>query len=256
MIPKKIHYCWFGNKSLPEEARKYIESWKYYCPDYEIVEWNETNFDMNCCTYVYEAYKAKKWAFVSDYARFYILYKYGGIYFDTDVEMIRPIEDILDNGAFMGIEAGKDVLVAPGLGIGVEAGNMIYKEIVDYYHSQSFYTEDGSINKMTVVTRVSEILREHGYQGTGNKEKVENITIYPSDYFCPVNYHNGKIAITENTRTIHHYAETWHNPAEKKIDAIRRKLYDTSFHDSYLEKLAIFPFRVWNKVINIKEKRN
>ena len=139
MVPKIIHYCWFGGKSLPDEAKEYIESWKKYCPDTEIVEWNESNFDINCCQYVKEAFDAKKWAFVSDYARFYVLYKYGGMYFDTDVEMIKPIDDIVSNGAFMGIEAGRKVFVAPGLGIGAEAGNEIFREILDYYENQTFY---------------------------------------------------------------------------------------------------------------------
>lgn len=255
MIPKKIHYCWFGGKPLPDEAKQYIESWKKYCTDYEIIEWNESNFDINCCCYVREAFEAKKWAFVSDYARFYVLYKYGGVYFDTDVEMIRSINDIVEKGAFMGIEAGKDILVNPGLGIGAESGNAIYREILDYYDSQSFYLNDGSVNKMTVVTRVSEILKKNGYKASGRIEKVRNITIYPEDYFCPMNYHNGKVNITENTRTIHHYAETWHNPAERKIDSIRRHLYDTRLNGGYIEKIMILPFRIWNRIINMREKR-
>jgi len=255
MIPKIIHYCWFGGNPLPEDAKVYIESWKKYCPDFEVREWNEANFDMNCCVYVKEACAAKKWAFVSDYARFWILYNYGGIYFDTDVEMIRPIDDILQCGAFMGIEAGPDILVAPGLGMGAEAGNRLYWEILNYYNNQTFYMPDGTINKTSVVCRVSEILKNNGYKSSEKKEFIGGVTIYPVDYFCPINYYNGKINITENTRTIHHYAESWHNPAEKMIDAIRRKLYDTSFRGGRIEELLIFPFRVWNKIINIRETR-
>ena len=104
MIPKIIHYCWFGGNPLPELAIKCIESWKKYLPDYEIKEWNESNFDINCCAYVREAYEAKKWAFVSDYARFWILYQHGGLYFDTDVELIKSIDDLIVKGAFMGCE--------------------------------------------------------------------------------------------------------------------------------------------------------
>ena len=255
MFTKTIHYCWFGNNPLPDNAIKYIESWRRYCPDYEIKEWNENNFNMKCCSYVEDAYNAKKWAFVSDYARFWILYNYGGIYFDTDVEMIDSIDDILNCGPFMGIESGHEALVAPGLGIGAEKGNKIIKEIIDYYDSQSFYDKNGAINKTTVVTRVSEILKKNGYKATGELERVGNFTIYPADYFCPINYHNGKTTITSNTRTIHHYAETWHNPAEKIIDSIRRNLYDTILRESFIEKLLIFPFRVWNKIINIRESR-
>lgn len=123
MIPKKIHYCWFGGQPLPASAKTCIDSWKKYFPDYEIIEWNESNFDLNCCDYVVEAYSAKKYAFVSDYARFEILYKEGGIYFDTDVEVIQPFDDILLHGGFMGIEkidADSGICVAPGLGLAVE----------------------------------------------------------------------------------------------------------------------------------------
>ncbi len=255
MIPKVIHYCWFGKDTLPDEAQKCIQSWRKYCPDYEIKRWNEANFDINCCKYVREAYEAKKWAFVSDYARFWILYNYGGIYFDTDVEIIRPIDDIISHGAFMGIEAGPDVVVAPGLGIGVEEKNSICGEILEYYNRQSFRLADGTINKTTVVVRISEIMKNNGYRASGEKEMVGGITIYPAEYFCPMNYYNGKTVITDNTRTIHHYAETWHNPAERLIETIRRKLYDTRYCDSVLQKIMIFPFRVWNKLIYIYEKK-
>ena len=126
MIPKIIHYCWFGRNPLPELARKCIASWRKYLPDYEIKEWNEDNFDVNIIPYTAEAYAQKKYAFVSDYARFWILYRYGGIYFDTDVEVIRPLDDIIARGCFMGFETdpapkqnGVDACVNPGLGLGV-----------------------------------------------------------------------------------------------------------------------------------------
>lgn len=254
MIPHVIHYCWFGGNPLPDDAKKYIESWKKFCPDYEIKEWNETNFDVNCCSYVKDAYRAGKWAFVSDYARFSILYQYGGVYLDTDVEMIKSIDDIVANGAFMGIEAGPEVLVNSGLGMGAESHNDIFKTILDCYNTQSFYLEDGSINKTTVVTRVSEILYKRGYTASGKLEKVSDITIYPEDFFCPLNYFDGKMSITTNTRTIHHYSESWHNFAEKKIDGIRRKLYSTKYHGGIVEQIAIFPLRVLNKVIHIWER--
>ena len=138
-IPKVIHYCWFGGNPLPEMALKCIESWKKFLPDYEIKEWNEKNFDLNICEYVKEAYQAKKWAFVSDYARFWILYHEGGVYFDTDVEVIKPFEDIIENGAFMGCEVTErkkklntDIAVNPGLGLGAPAGLSLYKEILEF----------------------------------------------------------------------------------------------------------------------------
>ena len=158
MIPKVIHYCWFGGKELPEYAQKCINSWKKYCPDYEIRQWNENNFDINVSQYVKEAYSCKKWAFVSDYARFWILYHYGGVYFDTDVELIKPINEIIDNGPFMGYEAycnihflnpRKEHLINPGLGIASEKKSLLYKEILDYFFSGTEIKEVTEILKTT-----------------------------------------------------------------------------------------------------------
>ena len=118
MIPKKIHYCWFGGNPLPELAIKCLESWKKYCPDYEIIEWNETNFNLDSCEYVREAYQAKKWAFVSDYARLKVVYDNGGIYLDTDVELIKSLDRLLKNKSFFGTETTG--VVATGLGFGAE----------------------------------------------------------------------------------------------------------------------------------------
>ena len=139
MIPKVIHYCWFGGNPLPESAQKCIASWRKFLPDYEIKEWNESNFDVNAIPYTAQAYAAKKYAFVSDYARFSILYDNGGLYFDTDVEVIRPMDDIIENGPFMGFEidaSGIDFkkAVAPGLGLGANPGLGLYKEILEHYY--------------------------------------------------------------------------------------------------------------------------
>lgn len=126
MIPKKIHYCWFGENPLSELVNRCIDSWKKFCPEYEIIQWNESNFDVNSCDYVKEAYEAKKWAFVSDYAGFKILYEHGELYFDTDVELIKPFDDLTYEGSFMGIEE-TSIAVNPGLGIGAEPKMMVYK---------------------------------------------------------------------------------------------------------------------------------
>ena len=136
MIPKIIHYCWFGRNPRPASAKKCIASWRKYLPDYEIKEWNEDNFDVNIIPYTQQAYEMKKYAFVSDYARFWILYHYGGLYFDTDVEVIKSFDDIVDKGAFMGLEIDgtkKDtkIAIAPGLGLGAETGMSIYYQILE-----------------------------------------------------------------------------------------------------------------------------
>ncbi len=223
MIPKIIHYCWFGD-ALPDEALKCIDSWKKYCPDYEIVKWDESNFDVNCCKYVKEAYENKKWAFVSDYARFKILYDNGGVYFDTDVKLIKPIDDILDRGPFMGLE--NDLLgtngpkrnsIAPGLGMGAVKGMMFYKEILNDYKEDSFIKEDGSINTRTVVERITEKMLNNSniYLDGSSVTLINGVYIYPVDYFCPLSYELGMLKISDNTRSIHLFDGSWVADDEK-----------------------------------------
>lgn len=251
MIPKVIHYCWFGGNPLPESAIKCIESWKKYCPNYEIIEWNESNFDLNCCDYVKEAYQAQKWAFVSDYARFWILFNHGGLYFDTDVELIRPIEDLVEKGSFMGEEAPapgvKKIESNPGLGLAVAPGLGLYKEILDYYHTQHFLNTDGSVNLETVVTKTTNILRKHGFVGNGNIEFVDGVYVYPPEYFCPLNYSTGRLTITSNTRSIHHYTATWHSKLESFITLLERCSKGTDSFEYKVRRVISFPFRVINK---------
>lgn len=223
MIPKIIHYCWFGGNPLPELAKKCIESWKKYCPDYDIKRWDETNFDLDCCDYVREAYQEKKWAFVSDYARFKILYENGGIYFDTDVELIKSINDIVENGAFMGLEESSKVSVATGLGLGAEKGSFLLEEILDNYHHSHFEkNENGSYE--TVVTRVTDIVLKHGDILQPNEiSDVAGIRIYPAEYFCPLDFYTGKMTITNNTRSIHHYTASWLNKTKRMILYIKKR---------------------------------
>lgn len=216
MIPKIIHYCWFGRNPLPDLAKKCIASWKKFLPDYEIIEWNEDNFNVDLIPYTAEAYRLKKYAFVSDYARFWILYNYGGLYFDTDVEIIKPIDDIIAKGAFMGCELWekkhdkKDCpSIAPGLGLGVEIGNPLYKEILDVYATKHLATFKGVIAD-TVVTIITRLLKQK-VQNIDLSQiiNVENVTIYPYDYFSPIIAGTGEECFTENTRTIHHYMASW-----------------------------------------------
>lgn len=218
IIPKVIHYCWFGKKPLPALAVKCIQSWRTYFPDYEIKEWNEDNFDVNAIAYTREAYKAMKYAFVSDYVRFWTLYHYGGLYFDVDVEVIRPMDHIISRGAFMGFEnngieinemADPSLGVNPGLGLGAPANMDIYKTIIEYYQSESFYTSEGKCNLTTVVTRVTNLLVEKGLQQTNQLQEVEGIIIYPHEYFCPIRTTDSQMNITPKTVSIHHYAASW-----------------------------------------------
>ena len=146
-IPKVIHYCWFGRNEKPNLFYKCFESWKKYCPDYEIIEWNEDNFDINMIPYVKEAYEAKKWAFVADYARLWIVYHYGGIYLDTDVELLRPLDNLLASEAFFGSEDEKSI--ATGLGFGARKGNNVVKCMLLDYSDQHFKNKDGTYDLTT-----------------------------------------------------------------------------------------------------------
>lgn len=230
MIPKIIHYCWFGGSALGEEESRCIASWKKHLPDYEIKLWNESNWDVHCCDYVSEAYEAEKWAFVSDYARFDILYKYGGVYFDTDVELVGSIDDILSRGSFMGCEKDFDPLnevgplVAPGLGMAAIPGLDLYAEILASYNRSHFLMDDGTFDQSTVVERVTGIMRDHGLQSAPGIQSVSDIVVYPSEYFSPQDFVTGVINITDNTRSIHHFKGSWLSESEQWIIGFKYKL--------------------------------
>lgn len=228
MIPKKIHYCWFGRNPLPESALKCIASWQKHLPDYEIIEWNEDNFNVNSIPYTRQAYNAKKYAFVSDYARFKILYEQGGLYFDTDVEIIKPMDDIINQGAFMGIEKSLattkgigTIGVNAGLGLGAEAGLPIFKSILDFYNGRQFIGETE-----TVVTIVTQILMLHGLKNENEMQLVEGVRIYPDEYFCPMDSTTGLLSITPSTVSIHHYSCSWidHNSLGFRLYQLKKKL--------------------------------
>ncbi len=206
-IPQIIHYCWFGRNPLPELALKCIKSWKKFLPDYEIKEWNEDNYDVHKIPYISQAYNAKKYAFVSDYARFDILYRNGGIYFDTDVEVIKDLTPIIEHGAFMGIECKEKINA--GLGIASPAATEIFKEIMESYAEESFFKDDGSLNLKTVVTRVSDIFKQYGFTNEEKIQEIKGYKIYPMEYFCPKNFVTGELNLTENSYTIHHYDGSW-----------------------------------------------
>jgi mannosyltransferase OCH1-like enzyme len=218
MIPKIIHYCWFGGNPLPELARKCILSWEKYFPDYEIKEWNESNYDVHKIPYISEAYNAKKYAFVSDYARFDILYNYGGIYFDTDVEVIKPFDDILNNGGFMGFE--NDIGVASGLGMGCNAGLGIVDQILNFYSKIYFINKDGTYNFCTVVAYVTAILAKNGLKIKNIIQYLDGLTIYPIEYFNPIDYDTHFLKITNNTYSIHHGVASWVSERDKKQSSL------------------------------------
>lgn len=228
-IPKIIHYCWFGRGPKPALAERCIASWRAFHPGYEIKEWNEDNYDVRKIRYVAEAYAAKRYAFVSDYARFDILYHHGGLYFDTDVELIRPIDDILMQGPHMGLECdpdlsfGRGFSVNPGLGIACEPGHGLYKAMLDLYATLHFMNADGTCNMKTVVEYTTELLQKRGLVPADGVLECEGVRLYPSEYFNPMRP-NGKIVLTPNTRSIHHFAASWHTPRERIALCVQRRL--------------------------------
>ncbi|GGE24880.1 glycosyltransferase family 32 protein [Streptococcus himalayensis] len=204
MIPKTIHYCWFGNHPLPESVQKCILSWKEKCPEYRIVEWNEENYDVHKIPFIAQAYSMGKYAFVSDYARLDIVYQYGGIYLDTDVELLTSLDDLLDKSCFMGMETiGR---VATGLGFGAEKGHGFVKKNKEAYESIDF---NPRMNK-TCVDITTDLLLSEGLKKENKVQLVDDVTIYPPEYFCPYSLETKKMNYTENTYSIHHYDASWY----------------------------------------------
>jgi len=215
MIPKKIHYCWFGRGKMPELALKCIESWKKHLPEYEIKEWNEDNFDLDLYPYVREAYDNRKFAFVTDVVRLYALYHEGGIYMDTDVEVLKPLDAFLDCPAFSGFE--DDVHVPTGI-MASEKGGKWAEENLAYYDGRHFVNEQGELDLTTNVTTITNYMLPYGLKQNNTLQQFPGlITFYPKDYFCPKSYEDGKVYLTDNTCTIHHFAGSWQTPYRKFV---------------------------------------
>ena len=203
MIPRTIHYCWFGKKPLPRLAKRCIESWKKNCPGYEIVRWDESNFDPGFNQFTRDAYNAGKWAFVSDVARLYIIYHYGGIYLDTDVELIRSLDPFLSQYAFMGIE--HNGLIATGLGFGAEKHSEVIREMLEEYDRIPFDPH----NPPSCPGVTTAFLARYGYVRQQQVQTVRGITIYPSEYFGPIDWATGRFHKSTETVAIHYYLASW-----------------------------------------------
>lgn len=208
-----IHYCWYGGKPLPELALRCIESWKKNCPDYEIIRWDEHNTDLETNDYIREAFENKKWAFITDYVRLWVLYKYGGIYMDTDVEVCKSLNLFLTESAFSGFESEKTV---PTGIMAAEKGHPFIHELLNYYHDKHFLLPNGDYDLTTNVQVITNICLANGIMLNNQKQTICNMTFYPKEYFCPKNSKTGKMTITENTACIHHFNGSWLDPEERK----------------------------------------
>ncbi|GAB2026064.1 glycosyltransferase [Lactovum odontotermitis] len=222
MIPKKIHYCWFGGSPLPAKAKKIIETWRKFCPDYEIIEWNETNYDVHKNKYMADAYKEKKWGFVSDYSRLDIIYNEGGFYLDTDVELLKSLDELRENEAYMGFEGAEKVeAVASGLGFGAVKENETIKALRDLYESLNFYNLDGSLNLTPCPKYQTDFFLKWGLKINNKFQTIAGVKIYPTEYFDPKDYYFGKTYVTKNTISIHQYEMSWKSKKDKRNQHIK-----------------------------------
>ena len=249
-IPKIIHYCWVGGAPKPESVLYCIESWEKYCPDYEIKEWNEDNYDFTKNKYMKQAYEAKKWGFVPDYARLDIIYEYGGIYLDTDVELVKSFDELLEYDAFMGFENTGDgeFFVNCGHGFGAKPYNSIIKDARDLYDSIAFINADGSYNMVPSPYYTTQTLRQHGLEQNNQDQILNTMKVFSSDVLCPKNFRTGKISLTERSVSIHHFTATWldekikvelnHQQRIKKVFGKKLGLY-VLLVESVLEKYSI-----------------
>lgn len=221
MIPKKIHYCWFGRGEKPENVQKCLASWSKFCPDYQIVEWNEDNFDIDAYRYTREAYDAKKYAFVSDVARVYALYNYGGIYLDTDVEVLKSFDEILNTGIVLGFE--EEDYIATSF-MASEPGRNLFKDFLNSYCNSCFVLSDGTLQTYTNVKKITMMLEEKGLQRNNQLQKLtDEITVYPKEYFSPYDYINCIYETTSKSICVHHFYVSW-MPWTSKIKKYTKKV--------------------------------
>lgn len=223
MIPKKIHYCWFGGNPIPDKNIHWMESWKKYCPDYEIIRWDESNYDITKNKYMYEAYRAQKWGFVPDFARLDIIYNYGGIYLDTDVELISNIDELLYQYAFAGID--QTYLVSLGLGFGAVQDSEIISELRDVYEQLDFYNSDGTINTTAAPMIHKSFFSDKGYINNGEYQIVNDMVIYPEKVLSAKCNYTGRIIPTSHTVAIHHYDGSWNTAARKEERIYTHQLF-------------------------------
>lgn len=219
MIPKVIHYCWFGGNPLPEGAKKCINSWKKFMPDYEIIEWNESNFDVNLNSYTKMCHENKKYAFLSDYVRLYVVEKYGGLYFDTDVEVIKSFDDLLCYDGFFGYEEKN--YIATGLGFGAVKNSEILQLMMNEYN---IFLNDHK--ELVSCPRLNtNACEQFGFVINGEYQEMKNVLLLPVDYLNPFNNNTGVLNKTKNTYSIHWYSMSWLSTSKRLRSKITRPLH-------------------------------
>lgn len=264
-IPKILHYCWFGKGEIPDTVKYLLSTWKKYCPDYEIKEWNEDNFDISQNLYMEEAYRMKKWAFVTDYARLKILYDYGGIYMDTDVEVLKSFDDLLQYDAFSGFES--DEYIPTGT-MGAVSHNEWIEMLLNDYKTRRFIKNDGSMDLTTNVITITRLtLGKYKIKLNGEKQIFgNNMILLPFDYLCAKSYQDKKIYRSNNTYTIHHFSGSWVTwDVKYKFDSSNRwaqmanmipwSNLDEKYHDLFASVKSSFnPFRLILGILLLQDK--
>lgn len=219
MIPQIIHYIWLGKNPLPKIAERCIESWKKFFPDYEIKRWDETNLNLNKYQFAIDAYNNKKYAFASDVFRTEILNEFGGIYFDIDVEVIKPIEDLMKKAdCLMGFETSN--LLNPGLFIASSPNNEDLKNILNIYKNTKF--ELTNLKNLTVCEIYTKYFEEKGLIRKNVQQKIDNTLFFPSEFFSPIDVVTNKKKITKNTRSIHWYNASWYTSKQKFLNKVKK----------------------------------
>lgn len=233
-IPKIIHYCWFGNGKKPKDTVKFIKTWKKHLPDYEIIEWNESNFDINCNNYVKQAYEQKKYAFVSDYARIKALYEHGGIYFDTDVEVLKSFDDLLNLESFLGFEEGNYIATSV---MGFEKGFLFLEEFIKYYDSINFISDNSKADTTTNVQVLTKMLKQKNLILNGKTQLLEGgIKIFSREYFSPYDYISCRDYTTKKSYAVHHFSLSW-LPRTVKIKRVLKTVISKVFGEKFIFRI-------------------
>lgn len=250
MIPKIIHYCWFGRGEMPKLMKKCIKSWKKFCPDWEIILWNEDAFDVNSTLWTKQAYEARKYAFVSDFVRLKALYEMGGVYLDTDVELVQPIDCFLEHEAFSGFESGD--MVQTGI-IGAQEGHPIIKAWMEWYTERP-YLVDGKPEMVPNVSFITEDLKARGLIMNDSLQNIDGMVIYPQTWFCPLSAVSIEKKITADTYVLHYFTSTWRTEKAKK-DFARVKRHQRWWYRAW-EQVKILPQKTFRKLFgdNTMEK--